>query len=132
MLYNHGYNPSSSGYKSMLSNDLVDINGKKYFQFGGSGINGHKKTDTNGNNPIPSDIANKYLYGISGIQIDLKDYSYYSIVYQIYVDGTGWIKAKSNGELCMLAKDKPMSALRVSLIPKTEEQKLVASWNIGE
>ena len=86
----------------MKSKDLVKIDNKSYFQFGGSMINGNQQTDINGNNPISSEIADKYLYGVSGINLKLKDESYYSIIYQILVDGVGWLKAKSDGEESIL------------------------------
>lgn len=129
ILYNYGYNPLDGRYKSMKSSDLVTIGDKKYFQFGGSGINGDLNPDANGNNPIPSNIACQYIYGISGINFKLKDYSQFSIVYQILVDKVGWIKTCSDGQECMYAKDKPMSAFRIALVPKTEKQYVIDTWN---
>lgn len=52
MLYKGGYNPSISTYKTMESSDLVTIDGKRYIQFGGAGINGVNNTDIYGNDPI--------------------------------------------------------------------------------
>lgn len=129
MLYNYGYNPNDGTYKSMKSNDLVTINGKKYFQFGGSGINVMANTDINGNNPIPSDIAYSHYFGISSISLSLKNYSQYSIVYQILVDNYGWVRTCSDGEECKFSIDKPMSAFRVALIPNSEKQYVLDSWN---
>ena len=129
MKYNYGYNPLGSGFKSMASSDLVTINGEKYFQFGGSGINGVDNPDANGNNPIPGYVANKYRYGISGVQFKLKNYSQYSVVYQIFVDEIGWTKACSDGQECMYAKNKPMSAFRIVLVPNTEKQYVIDTWN---
>lgn len=129
MIYSYGYNPSMSSWKTMSSNDLVTIEGRKYFQFGGAGINGYTKTDINGNNPIPADIANQFNYGISGITLSLKNYTDFSIVYQIYVADVGWLKTKANGEECMYAKNKPMSAFRVSIIPKSEQQRQMDTWD---
>lgn len=129
MLYNYGYNSNNGSFKSMKSSDLVSIETKKYFQFGGSGINLTGNTDLNGNNPIPSNIANNYPYGICGITMRLKDYSYYSIVYQILVDGVGWIKTEFDGSECMYRKNKPMSAFRIALIPKSEKQYILDTWN---
>lgn len=129
ILYNYGYNPLDGSYKSMKSPDLVSIGDKKYFQFGGSGINGYLNTDANGKNPMPSNIAPLYRYGICGIELKLKDYSEYSVVYQILVDGIGWISTCSDGEECMYAKDKPMSAFRIALVPKTEKQYVIDTWN---
>ena len=129
MLYNHGYNPSSTSWKNMNSSDLVTINGNKYFQFGGSGINGVTHTDIHGNNPLTPEISTQFLYGISGITLGLKDYTDYSIVYQIYVHGVGWLEAKSNGEETMYDKAKPMSAFRVALLPSSERQYQLDTWN---
>lgn len=127
MLYSHGYNPSADTYKSMKSTDLVTINGKKYFQLGGGGINALNATDINGNNPVPA--STEYYYGISGIKMKLKDYSQFSVVYQILVNGVGWLSACSDGQECMYAKNKPMSAFRVALVPKTEKQYIIDTWN---
>ena len=129
MIYNYGYNPSKTSWKSMKSTDLVKIDNKSYFQFGGSMINGENQTDINGNNPIPIKTANEYHYGVSGITLKLKDESYYSIIYQILVDGVGWVEAKSDGEECMYKYNKPMSAFRMTLVPKTEKNYVIDMWN---
>lgn len=127
MLYSHGYNPSINTYKSMKSNDLVTIKGKKYFQLGGGGINALYATDINGNKPVPA--SSEYYYGISGIKIKLKDYSQFAVVYQILVNDVGWVSVCSDGQECMYAKDKPMSAFRIALIPKSEKQYVIDTWN---
>lgn len=129
MVYNYGYNPENGIYKSMKSDDLVTINGKKYFQFGGSGINSYENGDINGNDIIPIDISIQYLYGICGINFRLKDYSQFSVVYQIFVDKVGWINACSDGQECMYDKVSPMSAFRIALIPKSEKQYVIDTWN---
>ena len=129
ILYNYGYNPLDGSYKSMKSTDLVTIGDKKYFQLGGSGINGSDNTDANGNNPMPNSIAGQYMYGISGIRFKLKDYSQFSIVYQILIDKVGWVQTCSDGQECMYAKNKPMSAFRIALVPKTEKQYVIDTWN---
>ncbi len=129
ILYNYGYNPLDGSYKSMKSTDLVTIENKKYFQLGGSGINSYLNTDANGNNPMPGSVAPLYKYGICGINLKLKDYSEFSVIYQILVDGVGWINACSNGKECMYSKQRPMSAFRIALIPKTEEQYVLDTWN---
>ena len=128
-LYNYGYNPLGENYKSMKSKELVNINGKNYFQLGGSGINGSLNTDLNGNNPIPNSVAGQYKYGISGINFRLKDYSHFSVVYQVLVDKVGWIKTCFDGQECMYAKDKPISAFRIALVPKSEKQYVLNTWN---
>jgi len=129
MIYSHGYNPGSNSWKTMSSSDLVTISGKKYFQFGGAGINADAKTDINGNNPISMENYAKFHYGISGITLSLKDYTDYSIVYQIYVSSVGWLEAKSNGQETMYSQNMPMSAFRVSIIPNSEKQNLINTWN---
>ncbi len=129
LLYNYGYNPNNGTYKTMISEDLVVLGGKKYFQFGGSGINATGSTDINGNRPIPNNIANLHNYGISGVALNLKDYSKYAIVYQILVDKVGWINACSNGEVCMYNEQCAMSAFRIALVPKSEKQYVLDSWN---
>lgn len=128
-IYKHGYNPDENSYKSMNSNDLITIDGKQYFQLGGQAVNLVGNTDINGKNPITVENAMGYPYGICGLKMKLKDYSKYSIVYQIYVDETGWINACSDGEECMYSKTKPMSAFRIALVPKTEKQFVLDTWN---
>ena len=59
----------------------------------------------------------------------LKDTSYYSIVYQILVNNHGWQSAVSDGQETMYRYNRPMSAFRMALIPKTEKQYLINSWN---
>ena len=113
----------------MASSDLVTINNNKYFQFGGAGINAHQNTDINGNGWIDAITANEFNYGICGITLDLKDYTDYSIVYQIYVSEVGWLSATSNGAETMYSKTKPMSAFRVALIPTSEKQNQINTWN---
>ncbi len=129
MVYSYGYNPSSTSWKSMNSSDLVTINNKKFFQFGGAGINADMRTDINGNNPISEENLQKYKYGISGITLALKDYSNFSIVYQIYVSDVGWLETKSNGQEAMYRQNMPMSAFRVAIIPNSEKQNLINTWN---
>ena len=129
IVYSHGYNPSSTTWKNMTASDLVTMNGKKYFQFGGSTINKELQTDIDGNNPIPSSYNGKYLYGVSGLSMSLIDYNYYGIVYQIFVDGMGWLEPKSDGEEAMYSKTSPMSAFRMVFIPQTEKQYIIDMWN---
>lgn len=128
-IYKHGYNPDENSYKSMNSTDLVTIDGKHYFQLGGQAVNMADNTDINGENPIPVEKAVWYPYGICGLKMKLKDYSKYSIIYQIYVDETGWINACSDGEECMYSETKPISAFRIALVPKTEKQFVLDTWN---
>ena len=129
MKYTYGYNPSETTYKSMASTDKVNINGKQYFQLGGAGINTDRRPDINGNNPIPDEYMYKYYFGVSAIKIRLKDISYYSIVYQIYVNGVGWLKPAADGEETCYQKEKPMSAFRVTIVPNTEKQYVIDNWS---
>lgn len=129
LIYKYGYNPGKNLFKSMKSDDLVTINSKKYFQFGGSGMNGDGGTDSNGKNPIPSDLAWEFNYGISGITMKLKDYSQYSIIYQIFVNKVGWVKTASDGIECTYNHTMPMSAFRIALVPKTEKQYIIKQWD---
>ena len=126
--YIYGYNPSSDSYASLQSGNMINLDGDISLYIGGLGMN-RARNAGRGGKPIPEDIANKYLFGISGLKIDLKDYSEYSIVYQIWVDGVGWQKAVSDGEETTYSHDKPIGAYRMSLIPKTEKQYLITSWN---
>lgn len=128
-IYKYGYNPSQNTFKSMMSNDLINLNGSKYFQFGGSGINKCTNTDINGNNPISWDTHGKYKFGISGLKLKLKEYSQYSIVYQILQESVGWIQTRSNGEVCMYKNDLPISAFRMAVVPKSEKQYVINMWD---
>ena len=129
ILYRHGYNPNNGEYKSMNTSDNVIIQGKKYFQLGGTGVNMYGRTDINGNNPIPYKEANEYSFGVSGIIMKLKDYSQFAIIYQVYQSQVGWVSAKSDGEECFYKKNMPISAFRIALVPKTEKQYVLDMWN---
>ena len=128
MIYSYGQNPSATTWKTMNSTDLVTLRGEKYFQFGGSKINIYNRTDINGKNPIPEAVANRHPYGISAITMSLKDYSYYSIMYQILVDKVGWLEPCSDGQETKYSYDKPMTAIRVTLVPKTEKKYILEKW----
>lgn len=127
LIYNYGYNPEKGVYKSMSSNDLVTIQGKRYFQLGGSGVNAINYTDIYGNNPITADSA--YKYGICAINMKLKEYSQFSIVYQVLVSNVGWIETSSNGQECIYNKNSPISAFRIALVPNSEKQYVINTWN---
>lgn len=126
--YNYGYNPSSDSYETLQSGNRVYIDGKISLYIGGLGMNRKGNTGIGGE-PIPQEIADKYLYGISGLKISLKDYSEYSIIYQIWVNGVGWLETSSDGEETTYSHDKPVGAYRMSLIPKSEKQYLINAWN---
>ena len=126
--------PDASGtsYYTMSSPNLSTINNKKYIQFGGAGINMIGNTDYNGKNPIPYDaIQGKtpFPYGISGLEVKLKDYTELSVVYQILVYGKGWLKTCTNGEMATAGYNLPMSAIRAAIIPNSEVKSLVELWN---
>lgn len=125
-LYTTGY----SGWKSMKSSETITLNGVKYFQLGGTGINAAWNKNTNGQKPIPYNLAINYTFGICGISFRLKSYEEYSIVYQIYVNGHGWLAPASDGEETMYSKTSPISAFRVALIPKSEKQEVLDNWGI--
>lgn len=129
--YVYGFNPSPTTWKSMQTEEgLVKLNdGNQYFLLGGTGVNMRYQTDANGENPIPPSLARQYLYGISGISFQLKDTSMYSIIYQIYIEEIGWLAPCKNQEFACYQKDKPISGLRVALIPNSEVDYL---WNMWE
>ena len=125
--YNYGYNPLNS-FRTINHEYITYFSGNKFTQFGGTGLN---YASTSGSNPIPEEIAKQYLYGLSGIALTLDDYSEYSIVYQIYVKGIGWLPAKYNGQETMYKYDKPMSAIRINIVPNSQRQYLIDYWNMG-
>ena len=77
--------------------------------------------------PIP--IASKNLYGICGITMSLKDYSEFSIIYQILVEEKGWLCPKSDGQEAMYAKNKAISSFRMTVVPKEQKQNVIDKWN---
>lgn len=126
--YNYGYNPLTS-WRIVNKEHLAGItSGKGFTEFGGTGVNYSAK---GGSNTIPEEIAKQYLFGLSGIALSLDDYSEYSIVYQIYVLGVGWLPCKYNGEETMYSYDKPMSAIRINIVPNSQRQYLIDYWNAG-
>lgn len=128
-IYLHGYNPSKNKWKSLLSENSIRLNNMEYFQFGGAGINGDLSVDVDGNGMLGYDIALQYRYGISAIQLKLKDYSNYSIIYQIYIDKVGWLKTTKNEEIASYKIDKPMSAIRIALVPNSEVKSIINLWD---
>ena len=127
--YQYGYSPSTSSWYDINSKNAVQFLGKIALQLGGQGHNSANNSCTNFNNPIPPDVANKYLYGISGIALHLKNSNEYSIVYQIYVPDIGWLKASADGEETTYSHDKPFSAIRINIVPKSEKRNLMNYWN---
>lgn len=128
--YYHGYNPtSSSEWMDIGSSNSLIFNGNIFTQLGGRGLNVSNATSSNIKIPIPTDTAKQYLYGISGIQFQLKNTSNYSVVYQAYVKDVGWLKASCDGQENLYQHNKPISAFRINLVPKTEKQYLIDYWN---
>ena len=126
--YDYGYNPKDKLATLKDNSFLARVDGNNAIVLCGEGMNRAGNKGSN-NKKIPESIAKKYLYGISGITIDLNEKSYYSIVYQIYINGKGWQKVQENGKEAVYRHDKPISALRASLIPNTEKQYLIDYWN---
>ena len=107
--------------------DVSDIY-DKLIELGGGGVNLTGNTDSQGRNPIPYSEEGQYNYGISGINMELKDDTYYSIIYQILVDEVGWIEPKSDGVECVYKHNKPFSAIRIALIPKNQKEHIYKMW----
>lgn len=101
--------------------------GSIFTQLGGNGVNSSRNVDSP--HFIPSDIASKYPYGISGVQFRLENSPDFSIVYQVYVKGMTWLKASSDGEENFYEHTKPISAFRMNIVPKSEKQRLIDYWN---
>ena len=127
-LYICGYNPST-GYSTMENTNCVEINGYQYLQMLGEGINLNNYTDIYGNDPIPTEIAKQYLFGISAIKLDLKDTSEYSIIYQIFFNDIGWSKTYKNGEEAIRDYTKTFEAIKIAIIPTSEIEFIINGWN---
>lgn len=125
--FTHGYNPASNWY-TINKDRLLYYNKLLHTQFGGIGLNYPNKKDITYYKAIPPNIANKNLYGISSISFKLNN-SDFSVVYQTFIKDYGWIKTCSDGEECILDYDKPISGIRINIIPKTEKQYLIDFWN---
>ncbi len=125
MSYYHGYNE----WLNVSTDKLLHYKGTICTQLGGIGLNVANKTASNVKVPIPSDIAQQYLYGISGIQFRLSDTSNFSVIYQAYIKDIGWLKASSDGEENVYNHTKPISAFRINIVPKSEKQYLINYWN---
>ena len=127
--YTYGYSPSPTTWHDITGQNVLHSFGKLCFQLGGSGHNVTSNSCINQKNLIPQEVAKQNLYGLSGIAFQLKDCNEYSIVYQIYVPSIGWLKASSDGEETTYSHDKPFSAIRITIVPKSEKQYLVNYWN---
>lgn len=129
-IYSYGWNPSSSSWKYETVENRITLNGNSYFQLGGAGVNAAGNTDLNGNGEISRDLMHQYKYGISSIALKLKSEKENSIIYQVYVDDVGWLKPAKNGEVTSYQLTKPISAIRVALVPNSEVTALVNTWNL--
>ena len=127
--YTYGYSPSPTTWFDISSQNAIHFLGKFTLQLGGYGHNTAGNTCLNQTNPIPQEIAKQNLYGLSGIAFQLKNCEEYSIVYQIYVPSVGWLRASSDGEETTYSHDKPFSAIRINIVPKSEKQHLLNYWN---
>ena len=125
--YYYGYNPQNS-WRTVNKDYKTGLNysTSPFTEFGGTGVNYSSPSNPNS---IPVEIANQYLFGLSGIALSLDDYSEHSIVYQIYVKGAGWLPAKYNGQETMYSFDKPFSAIRINIVPNSQRQYLIDYWN---
>lgn len=129
LYYYYGYNPNSNGWLNLSSQNIIYWGEDLFSQLGGVGLNTANSTCATHSNPIPNSIAKQYLYGISGIQFRLRDSSEFSVVYQSYIQGLGWLPASSDGEENYSQHDKPISTFRMNLIPRSEKQYLIDFWN---
>ncbi len=127
--YKYGYSPSSTSWYDINGTNTIRFLGKLAIQLGGQGHNEANNSCSNIYNPIPAEIANKNLYGLSGIAFRLKNQTDLSIIYQIYVADIGWLKASSDGEETTYSHDKPFSAIRINIVPKSEKQQILNYWN---
>lgn len=127
--FNVKFTEGYSGYKTMANSDLVTFQGKKYMNFGGGGANLTGMTDIDGNNRLPLSVASQYKFGVSGIKMDLKEHTEYSIMYQIFYDDTGWLKPCSDGEEAMRAEEQPIEAMRFAVVPISEKKYVLSKWN---
>lgn len=125
--YNYGYNPSENEYATLSNGNKINLDGKLSLLLGGTGMNREGNNGINGE-AIPEEIANKHPFGITALSVKLKDTSEYSVVYQAWVDGEGWLEPVSDGEETTYKHDKPIGAYRMSLIPKTEKEYLINLW----
>ena len=126
--YCFGYNPYDETWRNMKNAKLAKINDKEYFVFGGVGLNKEGQCDVNGENPINNQIASYVRYGISAIKFKLKDYSQYSIIYQMHTLWDGWLYPDYNEEENSMGYPTTISGLRVTVVPNSELQDVYEFW----
>ena len=128
--YYCGYNPQSpQDWINIGNNNLSIINSVYYSELGGIGINDANKK-INGGEKIPPSIAEQYLYGISSVSFKLNEkYSNLSVVYQTYVKNVGWLSTLFDGEELKYSLNRPISAIRINIVPKSEKERLINFWN---
>lgn len=129
LTYNYGYNPAPNTWINVNSDNTLMFNKKIYSQLGGIGLNVPNKKDLSGKNPIPQEVANQNLYGISSLALKFSDSSQFSIVYQMYLKNVGWLQTYSDGEESFSNLSQPMSAIRINIVHKTDKHFLIDYWN---
>lgn len=128
--YYYGYIPGNNLWYDMNSNNqLIYLFGTLCLELGGVGQNQAGNTSQNIKKPIPENIANQYLFGLSSVNFSLSNYNDYSIIYQIYIPKIGWLAPNADGSESKYSYDKPFSAFRMVLAPKSEKQRLISYWN---
>lgn len=128
--YYHGYNPvSSSGWLHVGRERIAHFRENVFSQLGGIGMNHTTTTSSAVFSPIPPEIAQQYLFGISSIQFKFENDCNLSVVYQSYLKDIGWLKVSSDGEENGYQQDKPISSLRINIVPRTEKQHFIDFWN---
>ena len=128
--YGYGWNPNQTDWTYKSKENTITLSDERdYFQLGGAGMNEEGNTDKNGNNSISSKVASEFRYGISALQLKLKSYDENAICYQVYVASVGWLKPAKNGEITCYDNTKPISAIRVQLVPKSELNAVINTWN---
>ena len=94
-------------------------------------LSGHSNSALQGKNSIYSNSKNGYNFtSISKwIQSRLKNPSDFSIIYQVYTNDTGWLKAICDTQENSSQQSKSISAFRINLVPITEKEYFINFWN---
>lgn len=88
-----------------------------------SPLQGKKYTYTNLKGGLNPTSISEWITSI------FKNITNFSIVYQIYTTNQGWLTAFNTESQNSYQHNKPFSALRMNLVPKTEESYLIDFWN---